>query len=99
MILKINCVPIVFLAFIPNFFFTANTSPGLAVLSGLVNVAREKQLYIEVGVPKTFSVNGSDDGTFTYRVYSTMAGVIENEVDGTLDITVTNANTDPQLLR
>ena len=80
-------------------FFTANTTPVLAVLNGLVDVAGEKQLYIEVGVPKTFSVNGSDDGTFIYRVNSTIAGVTENEVDGTLDITVSITNTDPQLLR
>ena len=80
-------------------FFTANTAPVLAVLSGLVNVAGEKQLYIEVGVSETFSVNGSDDGTFTYRVNSTIADVTQNVVDGTLDITVTITNTDPQLLR
>ena len=80
-------------------FFTANTAPVLAVLSGLVNVAGEKQLYIEVGVSKTFSVNGSDDGTFTYRVNSTIADVTQNVVDGTLDINVTITNTDPQLLR
>ena len=99
MILKIYYVSTVICSWVFIPFFSANTAPVLAVLSGLVNVAGEKQLYIEVGVPKTFRINGSDDGTFTYRISSTIAAVLENEVDGTLDITVTITNTDPQLLR
>ena len=68
-------------------------------MSGLVEVSGEQLLYLEVGQPTTFRVNGSDDGAFTYAVNSTVANVEKDETGTQADLTLTLENTDPQSLR
>ena len=68
-------------------------------MSGLFEVSGEQLLYLEVGKPTTFTVNGSDDGAFTYAVNSTVTNVQKDETGTQADLTLTLDNTEPQSLR
>lgn len=80
-------------------FFSANQAPNISVVDGLTEVSGENLLYIQVGIPAIFSVNGSDDGQFTYALNSSVPGVQKVETQEKADINLTIANTDPQSLR
>ena len=79
--------------------FPANAAPSIEPVSGLVEVSGEQLLYLEVGRSKSFRVNGSDDGAFTYAINSTIANVQKDETGTQADLTLTLDNTAPQSLR
>ena len=68
-------------------------------MSGLTEVGGEQLLYLEVNKEVTFTVNGTDDGTFTYKVSSTVADITTVETDDKVDVTAKVLSTDPQSLR
>ena len=68
-------------------------------MSGLDRLDGEYILYLEVNQEVTFTVNGTDDGSFSYRLDSSIPNITVTETEGNADITVNLLNTDPQSLR
>ena len=77
----------------------ANAAPEIGVVSGLTQVSGEQLLYVEVGQTVSFSVNGSDDGTFVYSLNSSVADAVATPVGDLAQVNLTVTNLDPQTLR
>ena len=77
----------------------ANAAPEISVVSGLTQVSGEQLLYVEVGQTVSFSVNGSDDGTFQYSLNSSVADAVATPVGDLAQVNLTVTNLDPQTLR
>ena len=80
------------------FYLPANAAPIISAVSGLDRLDGEYILYLEVNKEVTFTVNGTDDGLFSYRLDSSIPNITITETEGNADITVNLLNTDPQSL-
>ena len=80
------------------FYLSANAAPIISAVSGLDRLDGEYILYLEVNQEVTFALNGTDDGSFSYRLDSSIPNITITETEGNADITVNLLNMDPQSL-